>query len=120
LAHGDFAPWNLLEASNGWVLVDWEECRADAPPFFDVFHYLIQGAVLLRRPSERVFTGVVPGAPWVRSAIRAYAEGAGLLPSTWRRHLRDYLRLSAEGLDRSDPEQAKGLAARQRLLRTID
>ena len=24
MAHGDFAPWNLLRTSDGWVLVDWE------------------------------------------------------------------------------------------------
>jgi hypothetical protein len=53
------------------------------------------------------------------SAIRAYAEGASRPASSWRRHLGDYLRLSVEHLDPSDAEQAKGLAARQRLLRLI-
>ena len=33
VAHGDFAPWNLLKAPDGWVLVDWEDSCADAPPF---------------------------------------------------------------------------------------
>jgi hypothetical protein len=53
------------------------------------------------------------------SASRAYGEGASRPASSWRRHLGDYLRLSVEHLDPSDAEQAKGLAARQRLLRSI-
>jgi hypothetical protein len=120
MAHGDFAPWNLLRASGGWVLLDWEDSLVDAPPFFDVFHYLVQSAVLLGRPQERALTGTVPGAPWIRDAIRAYADGAGRPASTWRRHLSDYLKLSIERLDRSDPEQAMGLDARQRLQRSIE
>ena len=112
-------PGISLRAPDGWVLIDWEDSRADAPPFYDLFHYLVQGAVLLRRPSLRAFTGGAPGTSWMRDAIRAYAEGAGRPASTWRRHLGDYLRLSMEDLDRSDAEQAKGLAARQRLLRSI-
>ncbi len=119
MAHGDFAPWNLLRAPDGWVLVDWEESRADAPPFYDVFHYLVQSAVLLGRPSLGTFTGVTPGTSWMRDAIRAYAEQAGRPASTWQRHLGDYLRISIENLDPSDPDQAKGLAVRQRLLRAI-
>ena len=119
VAHGDFAPWNLLKAPDGWVLLDWEDSFADAPPFYDIFHYLVQGAVLLRRPPLRTFAGSAPGAPWMRDAIRAYAEGADRPAWTWRRHLRDYLRLSMESLDPSDPAQAKGLAARERLLRSI-
>lgn len=119
LAHGDVAPWNLLRAQDGWVLIDWEDSRVDAPPFYDLFHFLVQGAVLLRRPSLRAFTGRAPGTTWMREAIRAYANGAGRPASSWRRHLADYLRLSMEHLDLSDAEQAKGLAARQRLLRSI-
>jgi hypothetical protein len=119
LALGDVAPWNLLRAPDGWVLIDWEDSRADAPPFYDLFHFLVQGAVLLRRPPIRALIGGIPGASWMRDAIRAYAEGAGRPASTWRRHLCDYLRLSMVNLDPSDAEQAKGLAARQRLLRSI-
>ena len=119
VAHGDFAPWNLLRDAEGWVVIDWEKSGADAPPFYDVFHYLVQGATLLHRPSLSTLEGVAPGASWMRDALRAYAEGSGRPASTWRRYLGDYLTLSMQGLDRSDPEQAKGLAARERLLRSI-
>jgi hypothetical protein len=50
-AHGDCAPWNLLHSDDRWVLVDWEASREDAPPFFDVFHYIVQSHVLLRHRS---------------------------------------------------------------------
>jgi hypothetical protein len=50
------------------------------------------------------------------SAIRAYVERASRPASSWRWHLGDYLRLH---LDPSDAEQAKGPAARQRMLRSI-
>jgi hypothetical protein len=118
-AHGDFAPWNLLKTPGDWVLIDWEESGVDAPPFFDVFHYFVQGAVLLHRPplSALTKTGHLP--PWTHAALRAYSDGAALPLSTWRRHLVDYLRLSMQNLDRSDPEQARGLAARQQLLRSV-
>jgi hypothetical protein len=119
VAHGDFAPWNLLRDAEGWVLIDWEESEGHAPPFYDVFHYLVQGAVLLRRPALRTLQDVAPGTRWIREALRSYAEGAGRPVSTWRRHLRDYLTLSMQDLDRSDPEQAKGFAAREHLLRSI-
>jgi hypothetical protein len=119
LALGDVAPWNLLQAPDGWVLIDWEDSRVDAPPFYDLFHFLVQGAILLRRPTLRAFTERTPSASWMRDAIRGYAEEAGRPASTWRQHLGDYLRLSMRNLDPSDAEQAKGVAARQRLLRSI-
>ena len=87
VAHGDFAPWNLLRDPDGWVVVDWEESRTDATPFYDVFHYLVQGATLLHRPSLRALESMTPGPSWVRDALRAYAEGADLPVSTWRRRL---------------------------------
>jgi phosphotransferase family enzyme len=119
LAHGDFAPWNLMRDAEGWVLIDWEQSDGGAPPFYDVFHYLVQGAVLLGRPALRTLQDAEPGSPWIRDVLRAYAEGAGRPVSAWRRHLHDYLTLSMKDLDRSDPEQAKGLAAREHLLRSI-
>jgi hypothetical protein len=119
MAHGDCAPWNLLKTPDGWVLVDWEDSRPDAPPFFDVFHFFVQSAVLLRRPALRAFTRVAPGTPWMRDAIKAYADASQVPASAWRRHLGTYLSLSREALDPSDREQALGIAARERLLRSI-
>ena len=45
-SHGDFTPWNM--ASNDKVhLLDWE-MAGEYPALFDLFHYQIQGDVMLR------------------------------------------------------------------------
>ena len=119
MAHGDAAPWNLLRTADGWVLVDWEDAREDAPPFFDVWHYLVQSHVLLRRPSLSALSRPWSGPAWVPAAIRAYAAGAGVPLSTWRATLIEYLRLSADRLTASDPEHARGLEGRRRILRAV-
>ena len=48
-AHGDFAPWNLLRADDAWVAVDWESSEQEAPPFYDLFHFL---SASLRAPGS--------------------------------------------------------------------
>jgi len=113
-AHGDCAPWNLLRTRDGWVLVDWEEGMLGAPPFYDLAHYVVQAHVLLGTPTFDELSGGAD-APWLSAAIRAYAVGSGEAISTWRTHLIEYLRASAEGLDPSDAEQLRGLVARQQL-----
>lgn len=78
-AHGDCAPWNLLRTDSGWVLVDWESAASDAPPFFDVCHWVIRSHALLGHPSRSVLLGGFrDGRGWVGRAIAAYAEGAGI------------------------------------------
>jgi hypothetical protein len=77
-AHGDCAPWNLLRTTTGWSLVDWEDARQEGPPFFDLFHYIVQAQTLLGRPSpSAIRTGLLGKGP-VGWATRAYAEEAGL------------------------------------------
>lgn len=120
MAHGDCAPWNLLRAPDGWVLVDWEGARADAPPFFDIAHYLVQGHSLLGRPTLRELLPDESERSWVRVAVRAYADGARRPASDWRSSLIGYLRTSAASLDPSIRDHARGLAGRERLLRALD
>jgi hypothetical protein len=76
-AHGDCAPWNLLRVADGWVLIDWEDAHEDAQPFHDVFHFLVQSARLLGRPSMRHLHAGVAGNGWIGTALTAYAAGAG-------------------------------------------
>ena len=119
IAHGDFAPWNLLRARGGWVLVDWEHALREAPPFYDICHYLVQSHLLLRRPSLSALRGTGQGPPWVRDAIHAYARGAGVLASAWRGHLHEYLEQSLARLDVSAPDQARAATDRRRLLTAL-
>lgn len=50
-AHGDFAPWNLIELKDGWGVVDWENFMPAAPAYFDLIHFFVQCASLLGRPA---------------------------------------------------------------------
>jgi Phosphotransferase enzyme family len=52
LTHGDFAPWNLLEAGRQIGIVDWEAARADGLPYWDLWHFAVQAATLGGRRSH--------------------------------------------------------------------
>jgi thymidylate kinase len=80
-AHGDAAPWNLLRARSGWALVDWEVALEDAPPFYDVFHYVVQSHAALGRPRRADLLRGIQGYGWIGEAVHAYAHGAGLSPA---------------------------------------
>jgi hypothetical protein len=77
-AHGDTAPWNLLHSGAEWVLVDWEVSLDDAPPFFDVYHYLVQAHAFLGRPGRDELLRGIRGDGWIGRVIAAYADGAGV------------------------------------------
>jgi hypothetical protein len=116
-AHGDCAPWNLLRTGDGWTLVDWEDALAEAPPFFDPFHYVVQSHVLLGRPSLQAIRNGIRGRGEAGTAIRVYAEAAGLDLGEARRLFPAYLRVSQARLDLQTPDGLNGLLARRRLLR---
>ena len=55
-AHGDFTPWNILQKRGRIRAFDWEYFEPSAPAFYDVLHFHIQTAVLVKRHSgERIF-----------------------------------------------------------------
>jgi hypothetical protein len=99
VAHGDFAPWNLLETPSGWGLIDWENCRTPAEPYFDLFHYLVQSNSELRRPSREAILAGLRSRGWVGAAIAAYAAGSGVDVRDSRHFLAQYVQLSASMLD---------------------
>lgn len=97
VVHGDMAPWNLLRVTDGWALIDWEFCREQAPPFFDLFHYIVQAYVMLGRPTHSEILESVQASRggWISDAIAAYAEAAGLATTEAEEGLRRYLHLGA-------------------------
>jgi hypothetical protein len=115
-AHGDAVPWNLLRTPTGWLLVDWENATEAAPPFHDVFHYLVHSFATLGRPrGEQILDGLA-GKGWIGAAIHAYAAGAGLPATSAPLCLARYLESSIE------PEReirGSHLAARRRLLAEV-
>jgi Phosphotransferase enzyme family len=116
-SHGDFAPWNLLETATGWGLVDWEDSRAGLPPYFDLFHYLVQSNSELRRPSKTAILDGLRLKGWVGHAIGAYAAGAETDARDCKRFLRAYLHESARKLDLEAPP--RGARVRSKLLRRL-
>jgi len=114
-AHGDFAPWNLLRTRSGWAVLDWEEARTGTPPGSDLWHYIVQGHALLRRPSEGALLAGLEGRGWIGAAVSAYAGAAGLEPVEARGWLAGYLEASIPTLDPATTEGMAGLEARRGL-----
>ncbi|MCS7007341.1 MAG: hypothetical protein NZL88_07290, partial [Gaiellaceae bacterium] len=117
-AHGDAAPWNLLQCEGGWVLVDWEVSVDDAPPFFDLFHCLVQGYALLGRPERGELLAGLGGSGWVGEAIAAYARGAGLPWHLVRPSFARYLEHTSSPATMRDTS-AEGAALRRALMAEV-
>lgn len=49
LCHGDFAPWNAQLVNGRLFLFDWEYADLEAPPGWDLFHFVVQTLWLLKR-----------------------------------------------------------------------
>ncbi|MGH2756361.1 MAG: hypothetical protein ACRDI3_01070 [Actinomycetota bacterium] len=115
-AHGDFAPWNLLRSAEGWTMVDWEDATDEAPPFFDLFHYWVQGHSLLGRPSAKGIIRGLQGEGSIGRCLEAYAEAAGIDRTEAVRTFALYLHSSKEGLPLGRSEGRRGLEVRESLL----
>jgi hypothetical protein len=117
--HGDFAPWNLLQTADGWVLVDWEAASLDGRVFDDLCHYFVQSHALLGKPSQdEIVDGFSRGSGAIGTAVRAYAEGAGIASGLAVESLRDYLASSAQSLLPADRD--RGARARERIHRRLE
>jgi len=63
-AHGDFTPWNAFIANGSLYLYDWEYALKEAPAGYDIFHFAVQQASLVKskapgRISKTVLKGVL-------------------------------------------------------------
>lgn len=116
--HGDFAPWNVMQTSAGWALLDWEEARADAPPYADPFHFLVQGHALLGRPHAEEILDGLEGRGWIGRALGAYAHAARLDGVDPREALSEYLGRSMPP-DSGRADHDRGRRSRVDLLRRL-
>jgi hypothetical protein len=96
--HGDFAPWNLLEVAGGWLLVDWEDARADGLAFADLFHFFLQSRAYLGRPDPHEIVAGLRGAGEIGALLAAYARAAERPLEGARDSLVAYLDRSSRGL----------------------
>ncbi|MDQ4058515.1 MAG: phosphotransferase [Actinomycetota bacterium] len=115
-SHGDFAPWNLLRSDGKWVVLDWESAGSQGAPWQDLWHYVVQGHALLKRPTTRAIRRGLDGEGWVGAAMRAYASAAGLPLSGASEALMSYLRISMAELDPATSDGRMGIEARRALL----
>jgi hypothetical protein len=110
-AHGDFTPWNLLHSPSGWVLIDWEHARIDAPPFYDLFRFVIQSSALLGRPGPEALQRALRGEGPLAPAFIAYAEAAGVDLDTAPGHLARYLEADLVDLRSEGEDDVRGVRA---------
>jgi thymidylate kinase len=120
VSHGDFAPWNVLQTSCGWVLLDWEATMDEAPAFFDIFHYLVQSHQELRRPDRRAILRGIEGNGRLGFLLYCYASASGVHLSTASSSFTKYLRISSKALDPSKRKHRIGLRIREELLAEIE
>lgn len=108
-AHGDFTPWNLLRTTSGWSLIDWEHARIDAPPFFDLFRFVVQSSAFLGRPRPEAILAALRGDGPLGPAFIAYAEVAGVDLDAAPGHLATYLEADLAGLRAEGEEDVRGV-----------
>lgn len=118
-AHGDFAPWNLLQTRAGWVLIDWEHFAEEDVPFYDLWHYFVQGHALLGRPSADEILRARSGEGEAGAALAAFAEGAGIPVELAPASLEAYLSRTSAQMDSKREDGRAGLSARTTLLRRL-
>ena len=117
-AHGDCAPWNLMLGLDGeWTLLDWEDARAEASPFYDVFHHLVQSNQELLLPRRSAIVDGLSGKGWIGKAIRAYAAGAEIPAESAGEFFERYLIDSRSSLDPLAPR--RGVQVRRDLARRV-
>ena len=74
-SHGDFTPWNMYLSKERLYLYDWELASIHRPILFDLFHYIFQSHVLIKRSSFKVIAEAVQQMrlhPSVRKLIGKY------------------------------------------------
>lgn len=85
LCHGDFTPWNCFIRNNHIHVYDFELAAPYMPYAFDVFHFVMQQAVLVDR------------LPWqhiqerLRAAYRVFAAETGRNETHFKKYLKAYL-----------------------------
>jgi phosphotransferase family enzyme len=122
MIHGDFAPWNVLERNGVVGLIDWEH-SGDGFPFWDLWHFAVQGAALSNRPwSLNVMRSGVRGEGPLARALAAYCHRVGTPLKVAEAVFAVYLARSGAQLAAYPfprPDHLRGLAVRERLLNEL-
>jgi len=120
LTHGDFAPWNLLQAKRGWAVVDWEDATDSGEPFQDLFHFFVQAHSLLGKPKGKDLVDMFDGRGPLAPVLRTYSEAAGLPTDDARAKFVEFLESGSQLLVESERDDAaRGVRARRLLLEAL-
>ncbi len=74
-SHGDFTPWNMYLGKDQLYIYDWELASLHRPMLFDLFHFIFQSHVLIKRSSFKVISEAINQMrrhPAVRKLIGKY------------------------------------------------
>jgi hypothetical protein len=77
-SHGDFAPWNARMLNSRLLLFDWEYSTREAPPGYDLFHFIVQTARLLHKWSPGQTCRLIRRQELVGKDIAGHLENLGL------------------------------------------
>ncbi|MBK6446508.1 MAG: hypothetical protein IPF81_14790 [Bacteroidetes bacterium] len=81
ISHGDFTPWNMYSSENKLHVYDWELARRDAPVLFDLFHFIFQKEVMIRKSSLEKIEAEIRKAldlPAIKEFIKVFKIDAEL------------------------------------------
>lgn len=77
LCHRDFTPWNTLIEQGRLYVFDWEYAVEEGIPFWDIFHFTLFPAILVRRRSgSQIITRWNSGE--MRQSLDLYAQKVGV------------------------------------------
>ena len=74
-SHGDFTPWNMYLSRDRLYLYDWEMASLYRPMLFDLFHFIFQTHVLIKKSPYKIITEAITEMrqePAVRKLIGKY------------------------------------------------
>ena len=78
--HGDFTPWNILFTCDKLFVVDWEYAQQLSLPGWDLFHFIIQTAVLVRgRSAGQIYENFTQQGQ-NHEYVHAYLQELGISP----------------------------------------
>ena len=77
LRHGDFTPWNTYLDHGQVFAFDWEYAKDGSPPIWDLYHYIIQSALVAQKKTAR---GALREVESNRGHISDYCALVGVAP----------------------------------------
>lgn len=94
LCHYDFKPWNIrIDKKNKKLFVyDWEFAKKDWIPFWDIFHFIIQPAILVKhKDANKIFQNFIHLNSHYKRLLLSYSNSIKVDPNLYNYFLIFYL-----------------------------